>query len=88
MVDMYTNCLFNKIALGVYDGLDPVLEPAAGPDHDDWVQVGHDLLDGSHQGLLVVVRTCVGTPFNIAPDKIIHWIKVRTIRRPYIRGDH
>ena len=44
MVDMCTNYLFNEIALGVYNGLDPLPEPVAGPGHDDWVQVGHDLL--------------------------------------------
>ena len=75
---------FNKIALRSHNLHDPVPEPAAGPGHDDWVEVGRDLLDGGHHRDPV---TCIGCPFNISPDKIIHLIKVRTVRRPHVRGD-
>lgn len=33
------------------------------------------------------VRTSIGVCFKVAPDKIIHWIKIRAARRPLLLGE-
>ena len=63
------------------------LTPGAGLDDQVAGHCGKVLLDGGNQGGLGGVRTSIGVCFKVAPDKIIHWIKIRAARRPLLLGE-
>ena len=67
---------FNKIAVGLNNGLDMASEPGVGtPDHVP-VRNGEYLRDGGHQAGLDAIGMCIGVSLKLAPDKIAHQLKI------------
>ena len=77
----------NVVPLSLDHGLDTASEPGAGPDDQVAGHCGEVLLDGGDQEDLGGVRTSIGVCFKVAPDKIIHWIKITAARRSLFLGD-
>ena len=68
--------LFNKIAVGLNNGLDTASEPDAGtPDHVP-NHTGEYLRDGGHQAGLDAIGMPIGMSLKFALDKIAHQLKI------------
>ena len=79
--------LLKKAALSLDDGLHPASEGHAGLGHHDLVHGGKVLLNGGDQGGLGSVGTSASMFSQVAPHKIVQWIKIRTAGRPAVLRD-
>ncbi len=79
--------LFNKLAVGLNNGLDMASEPGADtPDHIP-IHGGDYLSDGGYQAGLDAIGISIGMSLKFALDKITHQLKmcVRFVRFMAIR---
>ncbi len=76
--------VFDEIPIGLYDGLDSVLEALAGLCHSVPGEGHHHLHDLCHEKGDSVVGGLVNIPFTNAPHEIVTRIAVWASRRPYL----
>jgi hypothetical protein len=79
--------LLKKAALSLDDGLHPASKGHRGLGHHGLVHGGKVLLNGGDQGGLGSVGTSVSMCSQVAPKKIVQWIKIRTAERPAVLRD-
>ena len=68
--------LFNKIAVGLNNGLGTASEPGEGSHDHVSVHAGEYLGDGGHQAGLDVIGMSIGMSLKFARDKIAHKHKI------------
>jgi hypothetical protein len=76
-----------KAALSLEDSLHPASEGQAGLGHHCLVHGGTILLNGGDQRGLDSVGTSFSMCPQVAPHKIVQWIKIRTAGRPAVLRD-
>ena len=69
------------------DGLHPASKGHVGLGHHSLVHGGKVLLNGGDHGGLGSVGTSVNMCLQVAPHKIVQWIKIRTAGRPAVLRD-
>ncbi len=75
---------FNKITIGLNNGLNTASEPGAStPDHVS-ILSGEYLRDGGHQAGLNAIGISIGVSLKFATKKIAHHLKIcdQVIKRP------